>query len=297
MQRSLTVVMLGSLAMAAGVPIRAQQLSRSGSAFIASLETGSPGADAGAIPPLPHGRTTIFGGEIRSIDPVRDQMVLAVFGERSMKVLFDERTQVFRDGKRIPLRNFSPAVHASVETTLDGTKLFAVSVHLLSETPDGQYEGRVLAFDSSTGELTVASGKSLEPLKMLVPSGTAIVRKGQSTFSSAPSGPSDLRPGALVTVEFSPGKAGQGTVAKQIEILAVPGADFVFNGNVISIDMHSGSLVVMDPDDQQNHQVFVDPARVPTVESIHLGDPVRIVASYDGMRYVAKEFTAVKPQP
>src|SRR5580658_2529655 len=75
-------------------------------------------ADLADIPPLPRGKTTIFGGAIQNFDPVRDQFTLNVVGQRPMHILFDERTQVFRDGTKIGLRDLGPEEHASVETTL-----------------------------------------------------------------------------------------------------------------------------------------------------------------------------------
>ena len=68
------------------------------------------------------GESTVMGGEIRSVDPVQDQFQLKVFGQRPMKILFDARTQVYRDGKKIPLRDLGSEEHASVQTVLDGAK-------------------------------------------------------------------------------------------------------------------------------------------------------------------------------
>ena len=82
------------------------------------------------LPPLPSAKdSTIFGGAIRHIDPVRDQFLLDIYGERPMKVLFDERTQVYRNGVKIPVHDLEAADHASVQTALDGTRIFALSVH------------------------------------------------------------------------------------------------------------------------------------------------------------------------
>lgn len=58
-----------------------------------------------------------------------------------MKILFDQRTQVFRDGVKIPLLDLKPADHASVQTTLDGEKLFAISIHILSQLHRGGTAG------------------------------------------------------------------------------------------------------------------------------------------------------------
>ena len=57
------------------------------------------------LPPIPPGKSTVIGGAIHDVDPVRDQFMLKVFGGKSMKILFDERTQVYRDGKKTPLRD------------------------------------------------------------------------------------------------------------------------------------------------------------------------------------------------
>src|SRR5580700_450371 len=47
------------------------------------------------LPSQPKGKTTLMGGKIRSVDHVRDRIVLDIFGGGHMTVLFDERTHVF----------------------------------------------------------------------------------------------------------------------------------------------------------------------------------------------------------
>jgi hypothetical protein len=289
MKRWLATMTLSSLMTVCGPNAGAQQFSGA-----ISLKSGVSPADSPELPPLPRGKTTIFGGEIRNVDPVRDQLTLGVFGERPMRILFDVRTEIFRDGKRIPLRDLGETGHASVETTLDGTKLFAVSVHILSGIPEGEYEGRILNYNPSTGELSIASGRSPEAIKMLVQRETSIVRKGQSKFVSTPSGPADLINGTLVSVQFAAAK-NQGAVASQIEILAVPGTTFVFSGNISSIDMRAGLFVLDDSQDQQDHPIFFNSATVPLIQSVHLGDGVRVVARYDGTHYIADEISVNKP--
>jgi hypothetical protein len=93
-------------------------------------------------------KSTVIGGAIQNIDPVRDQFTLKVFGGKPMKILFDERTQVYRDGKKTPLRELRPDDHASVETVLDGTKVFALSVHMLSQLPEGERQGQVIDYNA-----------------------------------------------------------------------------------------------------------------------------------------------------
>src|SRR5258707_6636758 len=52
------------------------------------------------IPALPHGKTTLIGGSLSRLDRIHDELAIEVFGGQKMKILFDERTQVFRNGER-----------------------------------------------------------------------------------------------------------------------------------------------------------------------------------------------------
>ena len=240
------------------------------------------------IPPAPQGKSTVFGGEIRELDPVRDQLTLRVFGEHPMKILFDERTQVYRDGQRVSLRELKPEEHASVQTTLDGSKVFALSIHMLSNPEQGEYEGRVLNFNAANGELSVASGRSRATIKVLVQGNTSVVRTGQAASSAERANPSDLVAGTLVSLKF--GVAGKDIpVASHIVILAVPGSQFVFSGNLTSLDMHAGLLVVVDPRDEKSYQVSFSATSFPAAQSLHVGDSVRVVTQYNGLQYVATE--------
>lgn len=243
------------------------------------------------LPPAPTGISTIFGGEIRDVDPVRDQLTLQMYGERPMKILFDERTQVFLDGKRIPLLELGPEDHASIQTTLDGSHIFALSIHILSHSPEGDFEGRVLRYDRRRGELEISEGLSplsSAPFTVLVSPATAIVRRGESRFASSGSGPRDLVVGSLVSVRFASNFAGQGE-AKRITVLAVPGSSFIFSGSITSIDLSSGLLTLVDPRNQKSYQIYFDPPLFPDTRNLHPGENVRVVASYNGSRYLASE--------
>jgi len=251
--------------------------------------------DSVSLPPLPPGKTTIMGGQIRNFDPVRDQFSLQLYRQRPMKILFDERTQVYRDGVRIPVRDLGPEEHASVQTTLDGASVFAVSIHILSESPEGECEGRVLSYDPSKGEVIVASQMSPKPVKLFVPASASIARVGEPEFTAGPSGLSDLVPGSLVSVSFESGSAGSGAahrnVATQIKVLAVPGAAFAFTGNISYLDMRSGVMVLVDPPDGKSYQIRFDSDRLPTSESLRLQSNVTVTATYDGTEYAANAIT------
>ncbi len=279
------MVVLISAVILGGMAIMQEAGAQSMAVPVESTVASVTARDSTDIPPLPTGTSTIFGGDIRELDPVRDQFMLRVAGQRPMKVLFDERTQVYRDGKRVSLRDLQSGEHVSVETSLDGAKIFAMSIHMLSNRRQGEYEGRVLNFDRRTGELTVASGLSLERIRVLVQGSTTLERKGQNA-RSGPAIPADLVDGTLVSIEFRPGSGGE-PIANRVSILAVPGASFVFSGSIASLDIHEGFLVVVDPRDRKSYKVYFSSATSSAAQNLHLGDHVRAVASYDGAQYVA----------
>jgi hypothetical protein len=288
MDRFLAVIMLGGMAIIQLPVVGAQSSQITAPPPGSTSETAA--VDLPALPPLPRGKSTIVGGEIQNVDPVRDVLTLRVFGNQKMKILFDERTQVFRDGKKTSLRELGSANHASVQTVLDGTSVYAISIHVLSHLPQGEYQGRVLSFNSGNRELTISSGLSREPFTLLVPVNTPLVRVGQPALSSENPGASDLVKGALISVKFEADSKGRGVVS-QIAILAAPGSAFVFSGNLSALDVHSGTLVLIDPRDNQSYQVFFDSARLPGSYDLHTGDHVVVTTTYDGVRYVANTIT------
>jgi hypothetical protein len=247
--------------------------------------------DVSAIPPLPAGKSTILGGAIRDVDPVLDRFTLGIVGEKPMKILFDERTQIFLDGKKIPLRDLHPTSHASVQTTLDGTSVFALSVHILSQLQQGDYRGEVTSYNPSTGDLELAGGQGAEPVRFRVSPDASFARKGQGSFVAAQSGPSDLQRGALVSIEFDPDGKGRATITK-VTVLATPGSQFVFSGNLIALDMHTGTMVLLDPTNNENYQIAFNASSIASMPDVRPGQRVRVTAEYDGTRYLAHNVIA-----
>jgi hypothetical protein len=236
---------------------------------------------------LPAGRSTVIGGTISSVDPVTDALTLKVFGGKRMKILFDERTQVYRDGAKTSLRDLHANDRASVETMLDGTTVFARSIHMLSQAPEGQCQGQVMNYNPGTGELTVNESLSHEPIKLRVPAGTPIVREGQAASASATAGPADLMTGALITAQFRPENNGQGVVSR-VAILAKPGEVLTFNGTVSFLDLRSHQFAVLDANNGQSYKISFDPGAVPAARELHEGATVKVTAEFDGTRYLAQ---------
>ncbi len=287
MKRTCAVFMLCGAALAfPAASARTQQIV----SLKPAVEPDNLSNDLGSLPPLPPGKTTILGGKIRNFDPVRDQFLLQIYGQRPMKILFDERTQIYRDGVKIPVRELGPEEHASVQTTLDGANVFAVSIHILSGSPEGECEGRVLRYDPNTGELAIASSISPDPVMLFVPANTSIARVGEPGFTAARSGISDLVAGSLISASFESG-AGHHDVATQIKVLAVPGAAFVFSGSISLLDMRTGIMVLVDPRDGKSYQIRFDADRIPAGESLRSGAGVTVSATYDGARYNASAIT------
>lgn len=241
--------------------------------------------DLPPMPPLPAGVTTILGGAIRNVDPVLDQFTLEILGERPMKIQFDERTKVFRDGAPIPIGKLGPADHASVQTALDGTHVLAESIHILSHAPKGECQGVVRSYDSNSGKLEVDSDLSPKPLRFYLPANTPIARVGQPEFTALRSGMADLRRGSLIEITFAPDLNGR-AVVQRVTVKAVPGSSFLFGGEVSFLDMASGSLV-LDSRDGKSYRIHFDPNWFSSASKLHVGDNVTVHANFDGSRYVA----------
>ena len=278
------IVMLGTMASAQAAAASTQPQQDDTRRPAAAAEGSS-----GDLLAMPRGKSTVIGGMISGVDPVRDQLTLKVFGGgRPMKILFDERTQVYRDGIKASLADLRANDHASVETMLDGTTVFARSIHMLSRSPEGECQGQVVSYQAGTGELTVSESLSPELIKLRVPAGTAIVRQGQAASAPGSSGVSDLVKGTLISATFSSDNKGQG-IASRIAILATPGSEVSFTGTVTFLDLRSNQFAVADND--QSYKIAFDPAAFPATRNLHEGTNVKVTAEFDGTRYVARAIT------
>lgn len=243
------------------------------------------------LPPDPKGPSTVIGGLVRKVDSIRDQLTLQVSGgSQTIKVFYDERTQVYRNGQRISVLDLKPEDHASIETTLDGDAVFAVRIHMLSDQPEGECDGQVLSYNARSGELIVNSSLSPQSVRIRIPSGTQIVRVGQADFISGQRGIEDLTRGALVDVKFQPGNNGLG-VASRVDVLATPGSRFVFSGDVEYLNMQGREIVITDPRDERSYRFTFSASQSSMVGQLHQGSHVRINAEYDGSRYSASQIT------
>ena len=87
------------------------------------------------LPPAPRGKTTIIGGQIRSFDPVRDQFSLQIYGQRPMKIWFDERTQVYRDPLMLSAERYGQVRRFYIEGLQDRAISTVVQRQMTSHMP------------------------------------------------------------------------------------------------------------------------------------------------------------------
>ncbi|HUY82535.1 MAG TPA: DUF5666 domain-containing protein [Acidobacteriaceae bacterium] len=231
-----------------------------------------------------------MGGVIRNVDPVRDKFNLVPAGGHPIEIRYDARTRFYQNGVRGSVLDLRPTAHASVETTLDGTKIYAVSVHALTHVPGGVTRGQVVSYNPATGKLSINASLASEPITLLVPTDTPQDLVGQEAASTSAHSTVALAAGDLVEVKFKPGSAGQG-VATHILILASPGHRFVFGGKLVSLDMHRGTMVILNGADNRNYQVTFYPAKFPASSELRTGHTVRVTAVFNGTKYVAEAIT------
>jgi Domain of unknown function (DUF5666) len=226
----------------------------------------------------PSGKTTLVGGTIARLDRVRDQIVIRPFGGGEMRVLFDGRTQVWNGRSKATSRVLQIGQKAYVDTLLDGTTIFAKNIRVVPHGTAGESRGQVVALDSARSEMTLNDGLSPEPFRVRILPGTKIMRDDRETSTGA------LQPGTLVAVKFQPAEDGP-VSARQISILAEPGASFTFIGRVTFLDLHRGLVVLTDPRDKKAYEVHFNPAKVRITGDLHLDSEVTVDAAFNGTNY------------
>jgi hypothetical protein len=234
--------------------------------------------------PQPKGKQTLIGGTIAKVDHVRDEITVKVFGGGSMRVLFDGRTHIDRDGTTASESDLQIGQRVYLDTMQADANVFAQHIRVVAQEDIGQMTGQVMSYDSQTGELVLNDAISQRALKLRVTSTTTFSREGRAGSNG------DLLPQALVSVAFVPNGSGP-SVAREVSVLAAPGKIFVFAGRVVQLDLHVGSLVMVDPRDQKSYEIAFDANVVPVSDSLREGASVVARASFDGRRYVATAIT------
>ncbi len=241
------------------------------------------------LPPAPAGEPTRIGGKISHLDVVQDILVVEPFGGGKVKMLFDGRTTIYRGTAKVMPQELKENERVAVETVLDGSQIFARSIHILTQAPQGQSSGQIINYREARDLLQIRDPVSANAVSVQLGPSTVVVRKGH------PASRKELRPGALVSVEFLPDNDGHAQ-ARQISILAEPGTSFVFAGRVTHLDLSTGLLVLTDPRDQKAYEIHFDPDLLPVPANLQQGADVSVTADFDGSRYIARKL-AINQRP
>ena len=245
----------------------------------------APANRASAMPdllPQPKGKSTVIGGTIAKVDRVRDELTIKIFGDGKMRIGFDGRTRIDRNGAPASEADLQIGERVYLDTRQAGKNIFAEHIRMAAQDATGQTTGQVMSYDGRTGELVLNDAISPQTLKLRVVAATTISRDNQ------PASREDLTSGTLVSVAFLPSGTGQ-SVARQVSILATPGKTFLFVGRVAQLDLHLGLLVVVDPRDQKSYEIAFDPKVIAVSDNLREGSKVEATTSFDGRRYVATE--------
>lgn len=235
------------------------------------------------LPALPPAKASLIGGTIQKVDRIRDQLTVQVFGGGKMKIAFDPRTHIYQGSTQASAPDLRPGDRVYVDTILDGSTIFARNIRLAKAAAGGKSEGVVVSYRADKNELIVRDLLSPDPVKLRFTSNTQIVQDGRAAFAS------QLVPGTLVDVSFAAQKNDRD--AQQVSILAVPGSDFTFAGQITGLDLRIGLLVLTSVADHKTYEIYLDPSVITFDERLRPGAEVTTVAEFDGSRYVARTLT------
>lgn len=241
-------------------------------------------------PPLPKGNVTLIGGTVRNIDHIRDHMTVQPFGGKPMKMVFDERTHIYKDGVETTFMGIQKGDRVYVDTQLDQSKVFARNVHVVTETHAADARGQVIAVRGNT--ITLQDQLSGQPVTFQLDGATKVTRKKGVASSGTPS-TADLIPGALVAIQFSANQANR-RVIREVSLLAKPGDYFRFFGQVTHLDLSRGVLAVRNLADDQTYEIAFNPNSTPATNSLRIGAQVVVNAAFDGRGYRASDVSVTQ---
>ena len=230
------------------------------------------------LPPLPQGKTTLVGGTVHSIDQIRNRLTVQPFGGQAMKIVFDERTHIYRDGVPSTQLAIRRGERVYVDTMLDGSKVFARNIRVVTGMQGADARGQIMSKDAASGRITVQDELSERPVTFRVTPATVV--NGASATSVM-----QLQPGSLVTVKFVPDRSNR-DIAQQISVIAAPGSIFTFYGRITYLNMSTRTLAVANQSDKKTYDIKFTPAAVEP-QMLGEGKQVLVRARFDGTGYTA----------
>lgn len=233
-----------------------------------------------AVPALPAQKASLIGGTVDKMDRVKDELTIRVFGGGKMKVAFDARTKILKNGDPALPSDLRRGDHVSIDTILNSSAVFARTIRLTTSIP-GESQGTVTAYHDANHELEVRDRLSPRILKLRLTPQTRISDQGKNAS------PTELANGTLVSIRFGPQREGRNTV-EEITVLAVPGRNFTFVGHVTNVDFRTGLIVLTSSTDGKTYEISYDPADTKIGDTMGQAADVTVIARFEGNRYVAQ---------
>lgn len=235
------------------------------------------------LPSLPRAKASLIGGTIQKLDRVRDEITVQVFGGGKMKIFFDTRTHIYEGSGQGSTSDLHQGDRVYVDTILDGSTVFAKTIRLKTTASAGESLGIVASYRGDKGELQLRDSLSPQPLKIRITSETKIIHGEHSASAS------ELVAGTLVAVKFGSQQDGR-DVAREVSVLAVPGASFTFAGRVTGLDLRLGLLTLTSATDNKTYEIYFDPSVIGD-DTLSRANDVTVLTHFDGNHYVARSVT------
>lgn len=245
-----------------------------------SDSTVNPASLLPAVPSLPPQKASLIGGTVEKMDRVRDELTIRVFGGGKMKIAFDPRTTILKNGETALPSDLHRGDHVSIDTILNGGTVFARNIRLTTSIP-GESQGTVVSYQDAGRELDVRDRLSPRVLKLRLTPQTRVIDQGKDAA------PGELVRGTLVSIRFGAQKDGRNTV-DEITVLAVPGRSFTFVGRVTNLDLRAGLIVLTSATDGKTYEISFDPSEMKLEDSLAQAADVTVITQFDGNRYVAR---------
>ena len=238
------------------------------------------------VPPMPKGRVSLIGGTVQKIDPIRQRVTVRVFGSnKKMTFAYDERSHLFRDDAPVTYKALQIGEHVYIDSMLDrDNHLFARNVRVVTSLKPADARGQITQYQPQTGTLIIRDELSQGPVYLRIGPDTKIIGKGADSRQ-------DLIPGSLVAIRFASDYHRGGDVAREVEILAMPGASFTFAGPVTHLDVKDGILALHNQSDDKTYELRFDPGVV--TDEVTVGTSVVVSAEFSGTHYKAKTVKVV----
>jgi len=93
------------------------------------------------LPPLPRSEVSLIGGAVMRMDPIRDRIVVRVFGGRDLTLDFDVRTQILQGATSVSARDIRPGTRIYADTIAKEGRIFAKSIRIGTGTAVGEARG------------------------------------------------------------------------------------------------------------------------------------------------------------